>query len=277
MNSSKDQSNQLSVSPEDRSVEERILNAIRSDGKQDDWRMPKAIADGIIIQKDFKESRDLREDDWWEIGNQGNTSSCVGWASTDSVLRYHLVKEGRMEKTDKLSVRFTWMAAKQMEDPTATYLEDAGTPMKVAVEVFRKIGSVPENDFPFDQDFSDGYDTSTFFDLASQFKIKSYYCLRWDDDYSLDNFRMWIDQRGPLFAMIDVDSSLMSYSPDLHSWDEESYKVNNSGHAVAIVGYTKDHFIIRNSWGSEYGENGYAFASNEYIKAGMCEAYGIVV
>ena len=88
---------------------------------------------------------------------------------------------------------------------------------------------------------------------------------------------MWIDQIGPLFAMKGVDISLMSYSPELHAWDEESYKINNSGHAVAIVGYTKNHFIIRNSWGAEYGENGYAYASNEYIKAGMCEAYGIVL
>jgi uncharacterized protein YvpB len=40
--------------------------------------------------------------------------------------------------------------------------------------------------------------------------------------------------------MIDVD--LMSYAPELHAWDEESYKIHNSGHAVAIVGYTKDHF-----------------------------------
>ena len=69
MNAKNDPVNPLEVSPEDRAVKERILNAVRSDGKQDDWRMPKAIADGIIIQKDFAESRDLREDDWWEIGN----------------------------------------------------------------------------------------------------------------------------------------------------------------------------------------------------------------
>ena len=77
----------------------------------------------------------------------------MGWPSTDSVLRYHVVKEGRLEKKDKLSVCFTCMAAKHITDPTATFMEDAGTPIKVAVEVFRKIGSVPENDFPFDQNF----------------------------------------------------------------------------------------------------------------------------
>lgn len=34
-------------------------------------------------------------------------------------------------------------------------------------------------------------------------------------------------------------------------------------HAVCIVGYTEDGFIIRNSWGESYGEDGYAFISNE--------------
>lgn len=34
-------------------------------------------------------------------------------------------------------------------------------------------------------------------------------------------------------------------------------------HAVCIVGYNDEGFIIRNSWGSYYGEDGYAFITNE--------------
>lgn len=30
------------------------------------------------------------------------------------------------------------------------------------------------------------------------------------------------------------------------------------GHCVLVVGYNKDGFVIRNSWGSSYGEKGYA-------------------
>lgn len=33
---------------------------------------------------------------------------------------------------------------------------------------------------------------------------------------------------------------------------------NGGGHAIALVGYTKDGFIIRNSWGEKYGNKGYA-------------------
>ena len=36
-------------------------------------------------------------------------------------------------------------------------------------------------------------------------------------------------------------------------------------HAIAIVGYNEDGFIIRNSWGKSYGENGYFFLKNEEI------------
>ena len=39
------------------------------------------------------------------------------------------------------------------------------------------------------------------------------------------------------------------------------------GHAVCIVGYddTKQWFILRNSWGSQWGDGGYFYLPYEYI------------
>ena len=52
----------------------------------------------------------------------------------------------------------------------------------------------------------------------------------------------------------------------------------DGGHAVAIVGYTPTTFIIRNSWGTtEWGDKGYAYASNAYAKAAFTESYGITL
>lgn len=38
---------------------------------------------------------------------------------------------------------------------------------------------------------------------------------------------------------------------------------NFGGHAIAFVGYTKAGFIIRNSWGPRYGNNGYSILKYE--------------
>jgi hypothetical protein len=259
----------------------RILNAVPSQGKETDWKMEQAFLDGVVSNQ-FPESLDLREDDWWEIGDQVKTGSCVGWASTDGVLRWHLVKAEKIQKTDRLSVRFTWMAAKETDKFTEfpeTFLERSGTPLKGAMEVLRKFGAVPEDVLPFDHGFVPyEYDTDNFFALASQHKIKGYYCLQYDEVTNIDHFKMWLTHVGPILAMIDLDSNFWKPYDDkkfvLNEYDKASV---SGGHAIVIVGYTKDHFIIRNSWGTEYGDNGYTYASNDYMKAGCCEAYGVVL
>ena len=40
-------------------------------------------------------------------------------------------------------------------------------------------------------------------------------------------------------------------------WDS-AYGDYQGGHAVTVVGYNEDGFIIRNSWGRSYGDNGYS-------------------
>lgn len=37
------------------------------------------------------------------------------------------------------------------------------------------------------------------------------------------------------------------------------------GHAVVVVGYTADRYIIRNSWGSDWGDRGYFTCPQEYL------------
>ena len=45
-------------------------------------------------------------------------------------------------------------------------------------------------------------------------------------------------------------------------WDEHKGSFEG-GHAIAIVGYNKDGFIIRNSWGKYYGQDGYSILPYE--------------
>ncbi len=46
---------------------------------------------------------------------------------------------------------------------------------------------------------------------------------------------------------------------------------------MSLVGYTKDYFIVRNSWGKDWGDGGFAYASDNYAAEAFTEAYGAVL
>ena len=62
---------------------------------------------------------------------------------------------------------------------------------------------------------------------------------------------------GPCIGGLPVkDSSVTHFwNPDISGFE--------GGHAIAIVGYDEEGFIIRNSWGTGYGDQGYAHLSYE--------------
>ena len=49
------------------------------------------------------------------------------------------------------------------------------------------------------------------------------------------------------------------------------------GHAIALIGYTPDRFIVRNSWGKDWGDKGFGYATDQYAEEAFTEAYGVVV
>ena len=94
---------------------------------------------------------DLRAE-WGGIGDLEITGSCVGWASTDGVARFHMVKAAKIAKPGFLSARCTWMAPRETDTFTSfpeTFIEGAGTSLKAAMDILRKDGTVPETQSPF--------------------------------------------------------------------------------------------------------------------------------
>ena len=78
----------------------RILNCVPSPDPESDWKYHNAEDAGVLAIAEVPSAKDLRDDTWWKIGDQGATGSCVGWATADSVLRWHLAQAGRIAKTD---------------------------------------------------------------------------------------------------------------------------------------------------------------------------------
>jgi C1A family cysteine protease len=59
--------------------------------------------------------------------------------------------------------------------------------------------------------------------------------------------------------------------------DDYLPETKRGGHAVALVGYMSGRFIVRNSWGTDWGHGGFAYASLGYAAEAFTEAYGVEV
>jgi hypothetical protein len=215
----------------------------------------------------------------------------VGWGTGDGVLRWHFVKKGKLtDKTQRLSVRYIWMAAKETDVYTSypsTFIELDGTSLKAALDIARNFGVVTDAILPFRVPDSSGAlileklyrggTPQTFFTLASQLKIANYFNLITNQATKLATWKNWLATTGPILTALGVDATWDNATATHGNLDVYQPNTVRGGHCVAIVGYTPDRFIIRNSWGTGWGDKGFAYASNAYAQAAFNEAYGVTV
>lgn len=257
-------------------IPNRVLNCVESRDVDRDWGFINALGAGVLAAPPtLPEATDLRED-WWKIGDQGRTGSCVGWATADSVIRWHFVTANRLAENQLLSVRFIWMASKETDQfisqPT-TFVERAGTSLKAALDVARKYGMVRDSILPFRSGRLYPQDEKTFYALAAQLKIASYFNL----GRNLDTWRSWLAAHGPILTRLNVDATWQKATQSAGYLDTYKTDPIYGGHAVALVGYDSDSFLVRNSWGTDWGDKGFAHAAFEYARKAFTEAYGVSV
>lgn len=256
--------------------EERILNCVPSLFAEDDWRIDTAKRSGLVdADKSVPASVDLRED-WWTIRDQHSTGACVGFAAADGVLRWHFVKANLIRKEEMTSPRFIWMANKETDEITefaTSFVESAGTQTKSALKIAHRWGCLLDKDLPMDGSL--WRDTTvSLYSRAARLRIESFFNL----GRNLDEWRLWLATKGPILTRLSVDDAFMnpgtSAGSRLRHYDSGN---THGGHAVAIVGYTPEYFIIRNSWGVGWGHEGFVYANNSYAEQAFTETYGVVV
>jgi hypothetical protein len=254
----------------------RILNVRPSEKTEQDYTFEHAArTDAVAAGATVPPSKDLRAA-WWKINDQGSTGSCVGWGTADGLLRWHFVQAGRIKNNELLAPRFIWMASKETDafttQPTS-FIETEGTSLKSALDVARKFGAVRDSVLSFASGALYTGDTQTFYALASQLKILTYFNL----GTTISNWKTWLATKGPILTRLDVDTAWDAATDNNGNMDSYDADRTRGGHCVAMVGYRKDRIIIRNSWGTGWGDKGFAYASLDYAQAAFTEAYGIQV
>jgi C1A family cysteine protease len=257
----------------------RICNLLPSANTQRDWTFQDAVASGALTAAGaIPPSVDLRAA-WWAIDDQEDTGSCVGWATAEGVVRYHMVAASKLSKNQLLSPRFVWMGSKETDEYTIrpeTFIESAGTSLKAAMDIVRQYGAVTMDLVPFHiaTKMYSG-DENTLYAAASQRKIAAYFNLSKDPT----QWKTWLAAHGPILAGVSVDRSWDNATAIGGNIDNFQPNTVRGGHAIAIVGYTAaGSFIVRNSWGTAWGDRGFGYVTPTYVAAGFFnESYGVTV
>ncbi|MCP2298135.1 C1 family peptidase [Nocardia amikacinitolerans] len=256
-------------------AEARICNLVPSRDTERDWTFTDALSVGALgAVTALPNSVDLRRD-WWTIGDQEDTGSCVGWATGDGLMRYHLVTASKLNSDRRVSPRFVWMASKETDaffQRPETFIEGAGTELKSAVEVCKKYGVVEESLLPFHiQTKMYRGQENTFWAHAATLRIASYFNV----GKNLNQWKTVLADGRPILAGFMVDDTWDNATANGGFLEDFAAGTERGGHAVAIVGYLPSgHFIVRNSWGTAWGDKGFAYASPKYIKGAFFpEAY----
>ncbi len=140
---------------------------------------------------------------------------------------------------------------------------DTGAFIRSTIKALRLFGAVPENYWPHDTRSFDREPEAFHYAFAQNFRAVEYF--RLDED--VDHLRSALDAGLPFafgftcFTSLDWPSVTRSgVIPYPRATDSVT-----GGHAVLAVGYTDSHVLIRNSWGTAWGDRGYGYLPWTYF------------
>ncbi|MCS6967069.1 MAG: DUF4384 domain-containing protein [Cytophagales bacterium] len=219
-------------------------------------------------------------------GDQGDTGTCTGWASAYAARtiieaqQYGITDRKRIDQV-AFSPSFIY---NQIRNP-ADYNCTQGATLPHALNVLRKSGALPYKEYGFDCDKPISFEQRM---RARSKVIQGYnrlYHARTNTNTQtlIDGVRKALAEGKPVICSVRYLSSL----DDAQKWwvlspeEKEGYYHNAHGyHAVAIVSYDDDleggAFEIMNSWGTHWGDGGFAWIKYEDFKYVCVEAYELI-
>ncbi len=213
-----------------------------------------------------------------EVGNQGQQGSCVAWSSAYAART--ILEAGRTGANGE-QLKFS---------PSFLYNQIGldgcqGSYLIRAMEFMTKQGSVPYNAFPYSDQDCTQQPPNNLIQQASQFKMRGFNRLTKEiirKRLICALLKKNLAQGLPVVIGMMVGESYMQNMLGKDVWYPETGDASMmgfGGHAQCVVGYDDKKyggsFLIMNSWGPQWGSNGFAWVRYPDFKHYVREAYGL--
>ncbi|MES1224631.1 MAG: C1 family peptidase, partial [Bacteroidota bacterium] len=212
------------------------------------------------------------------VGDQGQQGSCVAWSSAYGA---RTILEAVRTRQDPNSLKFS---------PSFLYNQIGldgceGSYVERAMEFMTQKGAVPYDQFPYSDKDCTKQPDQQLLDEARQFRMRGANRLTVGDrtdQIDLRAIKENLAQGAPVVIGMMVGGSYMQPMMGQDVWtptDEDRSMQGFGGHAQCVVGYDDAKyggaFLIMNSWGPQWGNNGFAWVHYPDFKYFVREAYGL--
>ncbi|TJZ99678.1 peptidase C1 [Bacillus thuringiensis] len=206
-----------------------------------------------------------------EVRNQGKFGTCVPFAMT-ALREYYIARDGGARGSE-----ITYLSPSYMYYPNGP---KDGMYIESALQILKREGVPPETERIYDinpDNIEQFKQSVTTFQKqnASPYKISSYQVIRQTN--MINKIKQALANQEPVLVGIQVYPNFDA-TPSNGIVPPVIEKKSRGGHALVLVGYdeTKEWFIVRNSWGTKFGDNGYAYIQYQTL-LDMTDSMGYVI
>lgn len=203
--------------------------------------------------------------------NQYSAGSCAGNATADAVEVLNSI-EGK--PAVQLSRLFVYTMARNFMDMDgdgkSDIDKDEGTYIRLCFEVLSKFGLCREDldagkgGWPYDLDNLHTLPDLKAMRRATGHRIHSYYRIGATDDERVEEVISALRSNHPVVFGTSINSAFKKVRSLTPIGPPDGVTIG--GHAMLIVGYlTGKGFIVKNSWGKYWGENGFWIMTPDYL------------
>ncbi|SEP25402.1 C1 family peptidase [Propionispora vibrioides] len=197
------------------------------------------------------------------VVDQGELGSCTANAIASGLREYWELKSTQSLIT--LSRLFLYYKERELEGQVN---EDSGAEIRDGMKVLSQIGVCPETDWPYDIATFKNAPTDKQTTDAAIYKVNEYHRI-----ILFSQIKAALAEELPVVIGIKVYDSFESdevAQTGLVPMPNPGKEQYLGGHAVLIVGYDDSSkvFIVRNSWGTSWGDKGYCYLPYQYYTQG---------